>query len=79
MDAAYVSALAALAGSAIGGLTSGVTTWLNNRAEEKAGQRAQQVKHLEDLFTDFIVAASKTYGAALVSSEPKIGKGLRLA
>ena len=28
MDVAYISALSALAGSVIGGLTSGVTTWL---------------------------------------------------
>lgn len=72
MDSAYISALAALAGSIIGGLTSALTTWLNQRAQVKAGQRAEQLKRLEDLFADFIIAASKTYGEALVSSDPKI-------
>lgn len=72
MEPAYVSALAALAGSIIGGLTSAATTWLNQRAQIKAGQRAEQIKRLEELFADFIVAASKSYGEALVTSEPKI-------
>lgn len=72
MDVAYLSALAALAGSIIGGLTSGTTTWLNQRAQTRAGQRAHEISRREDLFRDFIVAASKTYGKALVSSEPEI-------
>ena len=71
MDAAYVSAISALAGSIIGGLTTGIATWLNQRAQLRAGQRAQ-ITRLEDLFADFIVAASKSYGEALVTSEPKI-------
>lgn len=72
MNAAYVSALAALAGSIIGALTTGLTTWLNQRADKKAGQREAQAKRLEALFADFIVAASRAYGEALISSEPKI-------
>lgn len=72
MEPAYVSALAALAGSIIGGLTAAATTWLNQREEAKAGQRAEQIRHLEELFADFITAASKSYGEALVTSEPKI-------
>jgi hypothetical protein len=32
MDVAYISALSALAGSVVGGLTSGITTWLSQRA-----------------------------------------------
>jgi hypothetical protein len=36
MDVAYISALSALAGSAIGGLTSGFATWLNQRFQAKA-------------------------------------------
>ncbi len=72
MDVAYISALAALAGSVVGGLTSGITTWLNQRAHARAGRRAHQVSRREDLFSDFIVAASKAYGEAIVSTEPKI-------
>jgi hypothetical protein len=72
MDVAYVSALSALAGSVIGGLTSGFTTWLSQRAQAKAGQLAHNMSRREDLFADFIVAASKTYGEALMTNEPQI-------
>ena len=78
MEPAYVSALAALAGSIVGGLTSAATTRLNQRAQVKASQRAAQIEHLEALFDDFIVAASKLYGEALVSSEPKIEEIVKL-
>jgi len=72
MDAAYISALSALAGSMIGGLTSGLTTLVNQRAQARAEQVARDVVRREDLVRDFIVAASKTYGDAIVSSDPKI-------
>ena len=72
MDVAYVSALSALAGSVVGGLTSGFTTWLSQRAQAKAGQLAHEMSRREELFKDFIVAASKTYGEAIVSNEPKL-------
>jgi hypothetical protein len=42
MDVAYISALSALAGSAIGGLTSGFTTWLNQRFQAKAETLAHE-------------------------------------
>jgi hypothetical protein len=72
MDVAYVSALSALAGSVVGGLTAGITTWLNQRAQARAGQFAHDMSRREDLYKDFILAASKAYGDALVSSEPQI-------
>ena len=36
MNAAYISALAALAGSVIGGLTSLLTSWLTQRTQARA-------------------------------------------
>jgi hypothetical protein len=72
MDSAYLSALAALAGSVVGGVTSGITTWLNQRSQAHAGQQTRRISQREDLFRDFIIAASKAYGEALVSTEPKI-------
>ena len=72
MDVAYVSALSALAGSVVGGLTSGFTTWLSQRAQAKAGQLALNLSRREELFKDFIVAASKAYGEAIVSNEPQL-------
>lgn len=72
MDVAYISALSALAGSVVGGLTSGITTWLSYRAQARTGRLAHDLSHREDLFRDFIVAASKLYGDAVVSSEPQL-------
>ena len=72
MDVAYISALSALAGSLIGGLTSGITTWLNQRAQTRAAQIAHDLARREDLFRDFIDAASKAYAEALVSNEPQV-------
>jgi hypothetical protein len=71
-DAAYLSALSALAGSVVGGVTSGFGGWLNQRSQARAGQRAHEVLRREELYKDFIIAASKAYGEALVSSEPQI-------
>ena len=72
MDIAYVSALSALAGSVVGGLTSGITTWLSQRAQARASQLAHNLSHREDLYRDFIVAASKAYGEAVMSNQPQI-------
>ena len=72
MDVAYISAISALAGSAVGGFTSTVTTWLTQRALTRAGQLAHEMTRREDLYRDFISAASKTYGDALVSNEPRL-------
>jgi hypothetical protein len=72
MDVAYISALAALAGSMVGGLTAGITTWLSQRAQARAGQLAHEMSRRDDLYKDFIVAGSKIYGDAILSSEPQI-------
>jgi hypothetical protein len=72
MDAAYISGISALAGSVIGGLTSGFTTWLSQRSQARAGMIAHDLARREDLIRDFIIAASKTYGDAIINSEPKM-------
>ncbi len=72
MDVAYLSALAALAGSAVGGFTTGVSTWTSQRAQTRTALLAHKISQREDLFRDFIVAASKTYGEAIVSNEPRL-------
>jgi hypothetical protein len=72
MDAAYISAISALAGSVIGGLTTGFTTLLTQRSQARAGMVAHDLARREDLVKDFIVAASKIYGDAIVNNEPKM-------
>jgi hypothetical protein len=43
MDITYISALAVLAGSVIGGLTSTGTTWLTQRAHARSGLLANEI------------------------------------
>src|SRR5258705_11785359 len=78
MDVAYISALAALSGSVVGGLTSGFTTCLSQRAQARAGQLAREMSRRDDLSKDFIVAASEAYGDAVLSNEPRIRELLAL-
>src|ERR1700686_583148 len=78
MDVAYISALAALGGSVVGGTTAGVTTWLSQRVQVRAGQLAREMSRRDDLYNDFIVAASKAYGDAILSDEPQVQELLAL-
>ena len=61
MDAAYVSALAALAGSAIGALASLATTWLTQHAQARTTLRLQDRARREALYGEFIREASKLF------------------
>src|ERR1700751_5079281 len=72
MNVGFLSALSALAGSAVGGLTSGVATWLAQRTQSRAGQLAHDLEQREDLYRDFITTAARTYGDALMNTEPQI-------
>lgn len=65
MDPAYLSALAALSGSAIGGLTSLLATWLTQRKQFSAQLLAHDISRRGDLYKVFIEEASKSYAHAL--------------
>jgi hypothetical protein len=78
VDVASVSALSALAGSVVGGMTTGFTTWISGRSQARAGHLVADLARRQDLFRDFIVAASKTYAGALVSTEPNIQEAVAL-
>jgi hypothetical protein len=64
MEAAYISALAALAGSAIGALASFATTWVTQHGQERATQRVQDRARREALYGEFIREASTLFGDA---------------
>jgi hypothetical protein len=53
-------------------LTSGVATWLSQRAQAREGQLAREMARRDDLYKEFIAAASKAYGEAIVSNEPNV-------
>ena len=72
MDTAFISALSALAGSIVGGFTSGFTTWLGHRSSAKAGRRLHNVTQRENLYRDFVIAASEAFADAVTHSEPQL-------
>jgi hypothetical protein len=48
------------------------------RSAARAGHRAAELARRQDLFRDFIVAASKAYGNALVNKEPQVQEFIAL-
>ena len=65
MDASIISALAALTGAAVGGLTSGIANWLNHRSQLRAQWLLHEKSRRQILYSDFIEEASKCYIDAL--------------
>ena len=78
MNPAYVTALAALAGSAVGGLTSLAASWLTQRGQARAQQLAHDVGRREVLYKNFIEEASKSYADAIEHNEIDGAKLVRL-
>jgi hypothetical protein len=69
MNAAYISALAALAGSAIGGLMTFATAWLTQRQQANVQWLLQEKTRHQELYQQFIEEASKSYVDALIHDE----------
>ena len=65
MDAAYISALAALAGATIGGLTSFGTSWVTQRTQLRHAHREAERAELKTLYQDFIAEASRLFVEAM--------------
>ena len=65
MDTGYISAISALAGSAIGALASLATTWLTQHSQTRAMQRVQDRTRREALYSEFIREASKLFADAI--------------
>jgi hypothetical protein len=65
MDTAYISALAALAGTAIGGLTSFATSWTTQLAQTRTQRLAADRDARAALFGRFLDEAAKLYSDAL--------------
>ena len=72
MNSTYLPALAALAGSAIGGLTSLGSAWLTQRHQDRATRRSRDKARRQKLYKQFIDEASKLYADALVHDEAEI-------
>ena len=78
MNPAYISAFAALAGAAIGGLTSFGTAWLTQRAQLRNAHREAERAKLETLYNDFITEAARLFGDSLTHQKDDITNMVRL-
>jgi hypothetical protein len=74
MDSATISALAALAGATIGGVTSFGTSWLSQQTQAKVQARAHKLSQREDLYKRFIKKTSKAYGDSLGRQASNVGE-----
>ena len=72
MDNSVVSALAVLAGTAVGGLTSIVANWLTHRAQVRAQWLQHEKNRRQILYRDFMEEASKCYVDALQHDEADV-------
>jgi hypothetical protein len=72
VDASIISALAALTGAAVGGLTSGIANWLNHRSQVRAQWLLHERNRRQVLYRDFIEEAAKCYIDALQHDEADI-------
>jgi hypothetical protein len=65
MDASAISAVAALTGAAIGGLTSVLASWLMQTTQTRAHWLAQDKVRRQELYKEFIEDAARCYVDAL--------------
>src|SRR6266704_2188261 len=72
MNLAYLTALAALAGSAVGGLTSLASAWLTQHRQDRARRLSQDKARRQKLYKQFIDEASKLYADAVVHDQVEI-------
>jgi hypothetical protein len=72
VDASIISALAALTGATVGGLTSGISNSLNHRSQLRAQWLLHEKSRRQILYRDFIEEASKCYIDALQHGEADI-------
>ena len=72
MNPIYLSALAALAGSAIGGLTSLTSAWLTQHSQDRARRLSQEKVRRQKLYKQFIDEASKLYANSLAHDQAEV-------
>jgi hypothetical protein len=72
VNSAYLPAVAALLGSAVGGLTSFASAWLTLRHQDRARRLSQTKARRQKLYKQFIDEASKLYADALVHDNMEV-------
>src|SRR5262245_17706000 len=78
MDPAYISALAALAGSVIGGLTSLAASGRSQNVQARTQLLLKDKERREELYRAFIEEASELYASSWICDKPDIPHLVRL-
>jgi hypothetical protein len=78
MDTSVITALAALTGATIGGLTSVLASWMAQRRQARAQWVMLEIARLQDLYREFVEEASTCYVHALQHDEADIPGLVRL-
>ena len=73
-SAGYLSAVAALVGTFVGGITSIATSWPGQQRQTREQRRAREKAELQALYKQFIQDASKLYIDALEHNTTEIAK-----
>jgi hypothetical protein len=68
VDPTYLTAIAALSGSAIGALASLATTWMTQHHQNEARRGAREHDRRERVFAEFIDLSSKAFIDALLQT-----------
>jgi len=78
MDATYITALAALAGSGVGGITTFLGSWVGQRAQLESQASLASKLRREELYREFIAEASNLFIDALTHDTPDMSKTIVL-
>ena len=73
MNTSVITALAALAGAAIGSVSSVIASWLAQYAQARTQGRAQNEVRRQELYRQFIEESSKLYLHALQNDHADVG------
>ena len=68
------STVAALIGAIIGGLLSVLASWLAQRVQSRSNWLVQEIKQRQQLYSQFVEAASCCFADALQEHEPETAK-----
>jgi hypothetical protein len=71
---AYLSAVAALVGTFVGGVTSIATSWLGQQRQTREQRRAREKDELQALYKQFIIDGSNLFADALEHDATEIPK-----
>jgi hypothetical protein len=70
MNPTYLPALAALSGSAVGGLTSFLSSWLGQSTQLRAQVFLNDKSRRQELYREFVDEASKGYIDSITTNTP---------